>query len=289
MNLMFWKKKPRAEESTDNQEKPADGDKTGAGEAPDLDAPAKPGLLARIKSGFSNLGRRFRKAPAANADGTASPQEEEDDKTVAMEAPDLDAQPKTGLLARIKGGFSGLARRFRKSSAPGDEDAAETQTGESPAVRPMRTKRRLIIGGAIGLLILLLSGAGFATWKIFFSAPEHEASAPTTAAASHDQPQETQAETALTEIETLRKKNEELQAQIEALKHEPSQADQPKATTDSAESAAAATPGEMTLSNRDPKAAAQSLKEAIEAMNAGSAGPARKPEKQKPPAEAGGD
>lgn len=250
MNLMFWKKKPRAEEDTGSPEKETDND-----------------------------------------------------KTVAMEVPDLDARPKTGLLARLKGGFSRLVRRFRKSPPPegeeteeahasNEESSPETQTGESPAIHPARTKKRLIIGGAIGLLILLLSGAGFATWKIFFSAPEPEIAEPATATASHDKPPETQAETEPTEIEMLRKKNEELQAQIEALKNETQQDEPSTPTADGGTkrgSATSSAPEEMTLSNKDPKAAAQSLKEAIEAMNAGSAGPARKPAKQKPPAEAGGD
>ena len=283
MNLMFWKKKPRLEEDADGREKP------------DLAAPAKPGLLTRLKSGFANLGQRFKNMSLTNEAGAGSPQEEEEDKTVAMEVPDLGAQPETGLLARVKAGFSGLVRRFGKSPVPGAEDAAkgqpanaqgspETQTGEPPAIRPMRTKKRLIIGGAIGLLVLLL---GVAAWKMFLSSPEPATAGP--AAASHDKPPESQAETEQAEVETLRKKNEELQAQIEALKKEAPQDDLPTATAEGVNAAATTAPGEMTLSNKDPKAAAQSLKEAIEAMNASSGGAVRKPAKQKPPAEAGGD
>lgn len=242
----------------------------------------------------------WKKKPLADGDTDNPEKGTDNDKTVAMEVPDLGPRPKLGLLARINAGCSGLARRFRKSPPPGEDEAEEdqpsskesspeTQIGESPAIHPMRTKKRLIIGSAIGLLVLLLSGAGVATWKLFLSSPEPETAGPATAAASHDKNPESQAETEQTEIETLRKKNEELQAQIEALKHEPSQIEQPTATTAGVEAATTATPGEMTLSNKDPKAAAQSLKEAIEAMNAGSGGSVKKPAKQKPPAEAGGD
>jgi hypothetical protein len=279
MNLMFWKKKPPLEEDANNREKPI----------------AKPGLLIRLKSGFANLGQRFKKTLMTKEAGAGSPREEEDDKTVAMEVLDLGPQPKTGLLARVKAGFSGLARRFGKAPAPGAEGATEglppnaqvspeTQTGEPPASHPMRTKKRLIIGGAAGLLVLLL---GVAAWKMFLSSPEPETAEPV--AASHNKPPESQAETEQAEVETLRKKNEELQAQIEALKKEAPQDDLPTATAEGANAAASAAPGEMTLSNKDPKAAAQSLKEAIEAMNASSGGSVRKPAKQKPPAEAGGD
>lgn len=237
-----------------------------------------------------------KKAPATeNAD---SPQEIENDKTVAMEVPDLDSPAKQGLLTRVKSGFSGLLRRFKKTPAPGPENAASDQASEAqeseetpeednPLLRPMRTKKRLIVGGAIALSILLLAGAGFATWKIFLSPPKHDSTehaAPATAEASHDSPPEEHAEAQTapeaphSELEDLRKKNEELQAQIETLKKEQKQ-DQSAAADAGNEATPSSGRDEMTISNKDPKAAAQSLREAIEAMNAGTGGSARKPAK----------
>jgi hypothetical protein len=234
----------------------------------------------------------WKKKPKAgeNADTTA------DDKTVAMEVPELDTSAKAGLLSRVKSGLTGLARRFRKHPTPeagNDEDQTPNahdntaaESSDAPALRSIRTKKRLIIGGAIGLLILLLTGVGFAAWKIFLSPPQQDASAPAKADASHNNPPlehaaTKPAETPQDEIEALRKKNDELQAQIEALKKEPPQDQHPASPTGSAaeNTASPSSTGEMTISNKDPKAAAQALKEAIEAMNAGSGTPASKPVK----------
>ncbi len=223
----------------------------------------------------------FWKKKPLNEEATDNPQEAEDDRTVAMEVPDLDTPARPGLIPRLKSGFSGLLLRFRKSPAPDPENAEESQAPESteaqiedaPNIRSLRTKKRLILGGAIGLLFLLLAGAGFAAWKLLLSSPEQDSAAPAMAEAAHGSPPEEPGE-----IEALRKKNDELQAQIEALKKQPQQ-DQPPASAENGAGGEADTSseaGEMTLSNKDPKAAAQSLKEAIEAMNAGSGTPARK-------------
>lgn len=254
MNLMFWKKKPLVEEGADDLE--AVDDKTVAIEAPDLEAPTpeKPGVLTRITSGLSGLAGRIKKSPAPEADS---------------------------------------AVENHPSKA---HDSKGTGANETPALRSMRTKKRLIIGGAIALVILLLTGIGFATWKIFLSSPEHDTAVPAAAEASQNsQPAATAAaepsETPKAEIEELRKRNEELQAQIEALKKEKPQ-DQPSASPSGRagkEASPSPSEGEMTLSNKDPKAAAQILKEAIEAMNATSGRPVRKPENSPPPAKTGGE
>jgi hypothetical protein len=215
-----------------------------------------------------------------------------------MEASDLDAPAKLGLLTRVKSGFAGLAGRFKRTPAPEPEngegeqtpkahDKPGTQTEDTPTIRPKYTKKRLIIGGAIGLIILLLTGIGFATWKIFLSPPEHDAAAPAQTGSSHDSPTAAghataeQADTHQAEIEALKKKNEDLQAQIEAMKKEspPDQPSSPPSGVAEENAASSASTGELTISNKDPKAAAQTLKEAIEAMNAGSGTPARKPAK----------
>ncbi len=228
----------------------------------------------------------WKKKPVTGGEAETT-QEAEDDKTVAMEAPDLDTPAKPGILTRIKSMFAGLAQRFKKSPAPDPESGEETQapikheksdaqTEDAPAIAPMHIKKRLIIGGAIGLLIALLVGIGFAAWKTFLSPQEPEALPPAAAGSSHgSQP----AGTPQAEIEALRKKNDELEAQIEALKKEQPQS-QASASQENAAEGSAASPtgtGEMTISNKDPKAAAQALKEAIEAMNAGSGNAPRKP------------
>lgn len=240
---------------------------------------------------------KFWKKKAHAAEDAGNPQEAPDDKTVAMEVPALDVPAKAGLATRVKSGLSGLLRRFRKMPAPEQEngeegqpsnapDSTETAAGNNPALRSIRMKKRMVIGGAIGLLVLLLAGAGFAAWKIFLSPPQHEAAEPAQPDAHHDgaAPEHAaakKAETPQDEIEALKKKNEALQAQIEAMKKEQPQDQPPPSPDGSAEENAAApsSTGEMTISNKDPKAAAQTLKEAIEAMNAGAGGTARKPAK----------
>lgn len=289
MNLMFWKKKPHAEEGADSTQKTGD-DKAVAME-PGQDAPEKPGLLMRVKSALASLNQRFKKTSATAEVASDNPEAAGGEQTVAMEAPDFDSPARLGLLTRVKSGFSGLVRRLGKSSASDMGDAEEIQSSEpqaddAPAIRSIRTKKRLIVGGAIGLLFLLLAGAGFAVWKFLLSSPEQDAAAPATAEIADGSLSEEQSE-----IEALRKKNDELQAQIEVLKKEPQQDQSPVPAEGGAEGEAVSFSGsgEITLSNKDPKAAAQSLKEAIEAMNASNGGPARRPEKTKPPAETGGE
>ena len=224
----------------------------------------------------------WKKKPESTNDAEDSPTPP-DDKTVALNSPDPDAPPSPGLVMRMKSGLAALVGRFRKTPTP---DAEENQTQETrsrsqpdaedvPAISQMRNKKRLIIGGAIGLLVLLLAGIGFATWKIFMHHPKQE---PATAEISHTSQPASYTETPQAEIEALKKKNLELQAQIEAIKkRQPQQ--QPPAAPESGESTAAPSSGsgEMTISNKDPKAAAQALKAAIEEMNATSG--ARKPAK----------
>jgi cell division protein FtsB len=229
---------------------------------------------------------KFWKKKTVPGDEAENTREATDDKTVAMEAPDLDTPAKAGILSRVKSGFAGLAGRFKKSPAPVPEsevenhapakhNSSDTQADDKPAIAPMNTKKRLIIGGAIGFLVIFLMGIGFAAWTIFLSPQEPEALPPTAADSSQSGPP---TETKQDEIEALKKKNDELQAQIEALKKEKPQ-DQTTASQNNAAEGSAAlppNPGEMTISNKDPKAAAQALKEAIEAMNAGSGNAPRK-------------
>ncbi len=220
----------------------------------------------------------WKKKPKTGDDAEDS-QTPPDDRTMALDSAEPDAPASPGLVTRIKSRLAGLAQRFRKAPPAGAEENQVQEThGRSqaaaedvPSFRPMRTKKRLIIGGAIGLLVLLLAGIGFATWKIFLSPPQQESA---TAETSHASQPAAHAETPQAEIEALKKKNAELQAQIEATKKSQPQ-QQPAAAPQGGDNAAVSSSGsgEMTISNKDPKAAAQALKAAIEEMNAASGAP----------------
>jgi hypothetical protein len=174
--------------------------------------------------------------------------------------------------------------KFWKKKAPGATEEGEPD-GEAPATVPPRNlKKRLIMGGTIGLLVLLLAGIGFATWETFLSHPEQKPAARATAETLHASQQGPHAETLQAEIAALKKKNDELRAQIEAIKKDQPQQQPPASPTremgENAASASSSSSSEMTITNKDPKAAAQALKAAIEAMNAESGG--RKPRKPTP-------
>lgn len=216
----------------------------------------------------------WKKKAGGTAEGEAG-----DDSTVAIPRDTettAENSVRPGLLARLRNALS--ARR-----KPGAEGGtAEPQEAETPRVVPVRNmKKRLIIGGAIGLLVLLLAGIGFAVWKIFLTHPEPNPAVPAPTEAAHASQATPHAETSETEIEALKKKNEALQAEIEAIKNEQPLQPPPVAPSGKTNPVPAPSPdnSEMTLSNKDPKAAAQALKTAIEEMNAGS-GEA----KPKPPA-----
>jgi len=209
------------------------------------------------------------------------PQEDSVDKIVAHESPDQEAPMKPGLAARIKSLLAALVKRFKKppafsaaeDQAPDASERSEPTPKNTSSQKPINLKKRLIIGGAIGLLILLLSGIGFAVWKILLSTPKQDIDTPATAETSH--PVQPVPHTAIprAEIDALRKKNIELQAEIEALKKE--QQPQQSSTESTAQQtsdniSSSSISGEITVDNKDPKATAMSLKEAIEAMNAGS-------------------
>jgi hypothetical protein len=205
------------------------------------------------------------------------------DKMVVHEALSSESLEKPGLVAKIKSQLAALIRRFKKSPALNAAEAqAPDATGHSESTTeditpsgPVNLKKRLIIGGAIGLFVLLLAGIGVAAWKFFAPQPKHDATAPASAEPPHTAQPTPHAAIPHAETEALRKKNEELQAQIEALKKQPLQQmpAEPAAQQESDNIPPLPVSGERTIDNKDPKAAAMSLKEAIEAMNAGSESP----------------
>jgi len=280
MNLMFWKKKTPG----DTQQGEADDDRTVAiardgetAEENNVEDAVRPGLLTRLRNALS-----LRKPRDSSTEtGETQKNDPDNDRTVAIKREVEATEDKEedsvrpSLLARLRNAMSAL-RKPRDSAAedetPGRDKAADRRDDETPAVVPARNmKKRLIIGGAIGLLVILLAGIGFAITKILLPHPEQK---PATAEASHATHPAPHAETPQTEIEALKKKNAELQTQLEAIKKEQPQAQSPtmrsQETGEYAASGSLPSGGEMTVSNKDPKAAAQALKAAIEAMNAGS-------------------
>lgn len=229
MNLMFWKKKAGAVEDT----------------KPPQDTPA-----SAVKS-----------------------------ESTGTESADSETTKKPGLFARISSQLTALVLHFKKPPVFNAEENQATDATEhsesgqddtTPHAAPTSLNRRLIIAGVIGLLILSLSGIGFAVWKIFLSTSQEDANIPAAKPAP-------QTEAARAKIEALKKKNEELQAQIEALKKEqPQQEDtesqqpaEPTAKQPKDNNLPSSDSGDLMIDNKDPKATAMSLKEAIDAMNEG--------------------
>ena len=89
-----------------------------------------------------------------------------------------------------------------------------------------------------------------------------------------------QAERHQADIDALTKKNNELQAQIEALRKKlPQRPSTSPASRPRSQAQPPARSGDLAVDSKTPKAAAMTLKEAIEAMNAGSGEPASRPAK----------
>lgn len=234
MNLKFWKKKTGAVENVEESQETAEVvGKPADAESTEPVTPEKPGLAARIRAGLTAVTMRFRKAPAP------------DDSEI--EGAEADTHPAMG--------------------------APEGDVEDTPDSVPRRpSRKRLIIGGAIGTLALLLTAFGFVAWKIMLPPSEPEGSNPADAGISHNIRPASQAGTQHSEISALKEKNAELQLQLDTLKKEQGQ---PQSSSLPGQFAAgnalsSTSSGEISISNKDPKAAAAALKEAIEAMNAGS-------------------
>ena len=224
----------------------------------------------------------FWKKKAGAVEDTKPPQDDPGgavkNESTGTESADSEATKKPGLFARISSLLPALTRHFKKPPAFNAEENQATEAAEhseseqddtpSPAASPS-LNRRLIIAGVIGLLILSLSGIGFAVWKIFLSTSQEDANIPAAKPAP-------QTEAARAKIEALKKKNEELQAQIEALKKEQPQQEaesqqpvEPTAKQTKDNTLPSSDSGDLMIDNKDPKATAMSLKEAIDAMNEG--------------------
>lgn len=199
----------------------------------------------------------------------------------------MEAPARPGLIVWVKLRLIALIRCFKKTPV---SDIAEGDEEDSPEIKPARSKKRLVIGGAIGLLVLLLAGIGIAI-RPAVPPPQEQpdtrrnvaamTSRPGESAPALGQPQTSTPEKPPSEIEALKKENAELHARIEALKKELPQQQPyvPAARYTGGNVPSSSVSGEMMIGNKDPKATAMTLKEAIEAMNASSGDHAQKPAK----------
>lgn len=260
---------------------------TAADTKPDMDAPTRPGLAMRMKLQFIAIARRFRKKPESDGEG-------DDEGGDAEEAAQAPAKP--GLLKRLKVAWAAFAREFKATAEPAtgeerEEDEhdrsksvpEEESIDAEPEAEPARSRKWLVVGGSIVIVILVLANFAIANWPIF-KEPQKRWGTRHEAAVMPPRPPETGPEPEISpaEIEALMKKNAELQARIRALKNTPppSQSSSVDPAWQAGESAAASSAGgELAVDSKDPKAAAMSLREAIEAMNAASGDYGKKPAK----------
>jgi hypothetical protein len=268
----------------------ADGKaETAADTEQDMDAPAKPGLSMRMKLQFIAIAQRFRKKHEADGegnDGSDEPGEEDGDEEVAAQAP-----AKPDLLKRLKVALAAFVREFRSSAEPAtDEEHDEDEHGRPKSEQedggveaeveagPVRSRRWLVIGGSIVIVILMLANFAIANWPIFKEPQKrqgtrHDTDAIPSRSGAPDPAHKKLSAPALEEpspeVEALRRENAELQAQVEALGRARQRPSAPPARPYGGSAAALPSgSGELAVGSENPKAAAMTLKEAIEAMNA---------------------
>lgn len=252
------------------------------------EASAKLGLGIRIKLQLITLVRRFRKTPAPGAE--SEPDGE------AGESPASETTAKPGLFMRIKAGFAAFAREIKSPAAPAaDEEEEAGSHGRSTAMpeeefledelgdKPVHSRKWLVVGGSALIVILLIVDISITLW-LAYEPPQKRWGTRHDITSISSRPLDSEAapEATLNEAEALRKENAELQARIEALKNaQPQQRPYaPPAWQTGVKSApSSSVGGETTVDSKDPKAAAMTLKEAIEAMNAGADDYQKKPAK----------
>lgn len=265
-------------------------------EAPDLETPAKPALGVRIKLLLIAFVRRFRKTPA--------PDVEEGQADEADEQPKPEAPAKPGLFLRIKAAFAAFIRELKAAPAApaADEEEEAGSHGRSealpedelpegePAAGPARSRKWLVVGGSVAIVVLLAVDIAITLWLAYEPSQKrwgtrHNITSISSRPADPDSaPEESPAsapEKSQVEAEALKRQNAELQARIEALKRgaQQRQVYAPPTGQAGGNASSSSVGGEMTVGSKDPKATAMSLKEAIDAMNAGSGDYDKKPAK----------
>ncbi|MCK9200689.1 MAG: hypothetical protein M0P59_04545 [Gallionella sp.] len=266
MNLMFWKKKP-------------------AGDAAANEAVS--GVFARIKARVVALVSRIKSPPpfkAEVAEGTDVPSAKAAPAGTKGASLPEDASAQPGKLARIRIALMSMTRvrmliagvvlllllllafgyaawTIISSSPDPENDVAELIEDKHANDPPLP----IVMPESAPAVVSDVSAAsapvdGDAVSAVPAAELHVEASSSVKAAPVSHVPQ--------TEVEVLRQKNAELQTQLDALKktQQPSSASVKLYPGDGKGAAAG---GVATVGSSDPKAAATTLKEAIEAMNAG--------------------
>lgn len=305
MNLMFWKKKkPDADEAADDDSGEESSSAGLRAEDADQDAPEPHEKGSGLKEWFSSVAQNLKTGHATETEGEPAGAEaahgakaeapphhphghDEADESAEDEAQEAGA----GLAQRMKERFAAFAQRFRRPASQeddaeeageeppqaGKEHAEETEpeeeSGEEIAVRRQRKRRRLLIAAASILSLLLLAGIGFVVRKVFLTHPVQQSVTSGTIETSREAPPQAAAPSATarpSEVDMLKKRNEELQQQLDALKNErsPEPASVAISYGTHVSAVSSTSQGDLALGTGDPKAAAQGLKEAIEAMNA---------------------
>lgn len=183
------------------------------------------------------------------------------------------------------------------SSSAEAADEQEAESSDATHVRAARTKKRMLVFGGVGVLVLVLSGVAVVVWKLFFSPPPaavlietqkntvmlpspHKAK--TLIKLPDIEVSKTQAEQV--ELKTLKKKNAELEAELNALKQQESRqlpsATLPVPAVPAQSAVGSGASGTLVIDSAHPKETAMSLKAAIEAMNAGTGDYAKAPAKK---------
>lgn len=298
MNLKFWKKKPAAEGDAEAM--------PGALARIKVHVAA---LIGRIKGHVAALSGRIKPPPPFKAEVPASAEAASAEETVSASVESAEPDAATpgatrrwmGVLLRVKSALTALFWKpvpLPEGAEPGDAPPARRLNLLAVGVLVL-----LLLLGAFGYAVLsiVLSSpdpenditeliddrhVSDAPLPIIMPVSEPEAasevsavSAPVDTDAASAVPHAEQGASAvtaaepashvpMTEVEALRQKNAELEAKLEALKKaEQSSSVSVKLYPGSGKGVNAG--GVATVGNSDPKAAAMTLKEAIEAMNAG--------------------
>ena len=289
-------KKPQVFRAEVEPEASGDAGKPGDAEPAEPEMSAKPELAMRIKLQLVTLLRRFRK-PTAPDDG----EDQADHPSDESPAPEAPAKP--GLLARIKAGFAAFVREIKVPAAPAADEKNEeeadshsrsaTEPEEEPSEDvPVRSRKWLVIGGAITIVVLLAADIAITLWMAYeppqkrWGTKHDMTSIPSRSLDSDSATEESpisEPGKSQVEAEALKKENAELQARIKALQQaQQSRLSAPLTRQNGGNTAGSPVAvrelpsGELAIGSDDPKATAMSLKEAIEAMNAAEGGKSAK-------------
>ena len=296
MNLKFWKKKPAAEGDAEavpgalarikaqiaaligrikppqpfKAEVPASAEAGAASEEivsasaespePDVAAPGAArrwmGVLLRMKSGLTAIFWKPVPLPEGEEQGDAPPARRLNLLAVGVL-----------LLALLLIVFGYAAWTIARSSPDAETDVTELIEDKHASDAPLPIIMPVSAPEAVSD-VLAASAPADADAASAVPHAEQAASSVTAAALASQVP--------MTEVEALRQKNAELEARFEALKKaEQSSSVSVKLYPGSGKGVNAG--GVATVGNSDPKAAAMTLKEAIEAMNAGTGNDRKQP------------